>query len=58
MSSTAYATFAAVFGLIAFGHGLLAWTSWRRGKRGASFNYLLAASVFFAGVASWCAVLG
>lgn len=58
MSASGYATFATIFALTAFGHGLLAWTNWRRGKRGASFNYLIAAAVFFAGAASWCAVLG
>ena len=58
MSANAYATFATVFALISFGHGLLAWTSWRRRKRGAAFNYLIAAAVFFAGVASWCAAPG
>ncbi|MBE4761764.1 hypothetical protein [Streptomyces caniscabiei] len=58
MSASAYATFASVFGLISFGHGMLALTNWRRGKRDGSLNYLIAAAVFFAGVASWCAVLG
>lgn len=58
MSTSAYAAFASIFGLVAFGHGLLAWTNWRRGKRGAAFNYLVAAAVFFAGAASWCAALG
>lgn len=58
MSAAAYSGFAALFGLVAFGHALLAWTNWRRGKRGPSFNYLAAAAVFFAVLASWCAVLG
>jgi len=58
VSSTTYATFATVFGLIAFGHGLLAWTTWQRGRRGTSLNYLLASTVLFAGAASCCAVLG
>ncbi|MGW8702284.1 hypothetical protein ACWGOK_36085 [Streptomyces eurythermus] len=58
MSASAYATFASIFGLTAFGHALLAWTNWRRGKRGSTVNYLAAAAVFFAGVAAWCAVLG
>jgi hypothetical protein len=58
MSASAYATFASIFGLIAFGHALLAWTNWRRGKRGGTFNYLTAAAVFFAGAATWCAIRG
>jgi hypothetical protein len=57
MSASAYATFASLFGLVAFGHALLAVTNWRRGKRGGTVNYLIAAAVFFAGTASWCAVL-
>lgn len=58
MSAASYAAFASIFGLIAFGHALLAWNNWRRGKRGGTFNYLLAATVFFTGAASWCAALG
>ncbi|GAX57265.1 hypothetical protein [Streptomyces olivochromogenes] len=62
MSSAAYATFATVFALIAFGHALLAWTrrsrtgSTPRGGRSA-FNYLVSGAVFFAGTAVYCAVL-
>lgn len=67
MSPGAYTTFATVFGLTAFGHALLAWIKWRQNSRRwsagsksgrASFNYLVAAAVFFTGVAAYCAALG
>lgn len=67
MSPGAYAAFAIIFGMTAFGHALLAWIKWRRNRqrwspgsnRGrASFNYLVAAAVFFTGVAAYCAARG
>jgi hypothetical protein len=82
LSQSAYASFASVFALIAFGHFLLALTKWRRAQRLASarhgenaprpeqhtdpftrtsdrfsFNYLVAAGVFFTGISAYCAYL-